>query len=79
MSGLVHSKKALDSAKRESLLMLFFAFANFLFVFRRTTIGIREKRCKFVAEIRKGERLPSDSKPPTAPLRGGEKNVKREV
>ena len=43
--------------------MFFFAFAIFLFVFRRTTIGIREKRCKFVAEIREGE------KPPPAPPR----------
>jgi len=62
----VQSKKAFDFAKREALLMFFFAFANFLFVFRRTTIGIREKRCKFVAEIREGE------KPPLAPPGGRE-------
>jgi hypothetical protein len=61
MSGLVLSKKALDFVKRVPLLMFFFAFANFLFVFRRTTIGIREKRCKFVAETREGERFPSCS------------------
>ena len=59
-------KKAFDYAKREPLLMFFFAFAIFLFVFRRTTIGIREKRCKFVAEIREGE------KPPLAPPGGRE-------
>ena len=46
--------------------MFFFAFAIFLFVFRRTTIGIREKRCKFVAETREGE------KPPLAPPSGRE-------
>ena len=57
----MQSKKAFDFAKREALLMFFFAFAIFLFVFRRTTIGIREKRCKFVAEIREGERPPSNS------------------
>ena len=61
MSGSVQSKKAFDIAKREPLLMFFFAFAIFLFVFRRTTIGIREKRCKFVAETREGERPPSCS------------------
>ena len=66
VSGSVQSKKAFDIAKREALLMFFFAFAIFLFVFRRTTIGIREKRCKFVAEIREGE------KPPLAPPGGRE-------
>ena len=66
MSDSVQSKKALDFVKRVPLLMFFFAFANFLFVFRRTTIGIREKRCKFVAEIREGE------KPPLAPPSGRE-------
>ena len=69
MSGLVHSKKAFSSAEREHSLMFFFAFANFLFVFRRTTIVIREKRCKFVAEIES----PTTSQAPTATLRGREK------